>query len=78
MAFSMIRSTSSALLKLPCTPAKNEKLLREDKADFLIDQNGFEQGYRPQRILADILLNEEYPQSEYLYTGMDIKTKYNL
>ena len=58
--------------------AKNEKLLREDKADFLIDQNGFEQGYRPQRILADILLNEEYPQSEYLYTGMDIKTKYNL
>ena len=53
-------------------------LLKEGKADFLIDQNGFEQGYRPPRILADILLNGIYPENEYLYTGIDIKTKYNL
>ena len=58
--------------------AKNEALLKNDVADFLIDQNGFEQGYRPQRILADILLNGKYPEKEYLYTGIDIKTKYNL
>lgn len=58
--------------------AKNELLLKEGTADFLIDQNGFEQGYRPPRILADILLNGIYPGTEYLYTGIDIKTKYNL
>ena len=58
--------------------AKNETLLKEGTADFLIDQNGFEQGYRPPRILADILLNGTYPDTEYLYTGIDIKTKYNL
>lgn len=57
---------------------ENEKLLKEDLADFLIDQNGFEQGYRPLRILADILLNGETPREEYFYTGIDIKTKYNL
>lgn len=58
--------------------SENEKLLREDIADFLIDQNGFEQGYRPLRILADMLLNAQKPKQEYLYTGIDIKTKYNL
>lgn len=57
---------------------ENEKLLKEDTADFLIDQNGFEQGYRPPRILADMLLNRENPKQEYFYTGIDIKTKYNL
>lgn len=57
---------------------ENEKLLEEDTADFLIDQNGFEQGYRPLRILAAQLLNGELPQEEYFYTGIDIKTKYNL
>lgn len=57
---------------------KNEKLLEADVVDFLIDQNGFEQGYRPLRILTDILLNSEDVKSEYFYTGLDIKTKYNL
>ncbi len=57
---------------------KNEKLLRDNVADFLIDQNGFEQGYRPQRILADLLLNDNQPEKEFFYTGIDIKTKYNL
>ena len=57
---------------------KNEKLLKDNVADFLIDQNGFEQGYRPQRILADLLLNENPPEKEFFYTGIDIKTKYNI
>lgn len=57
---------------------KNEKLLKDNVADFLIDQNGFEQGYRPQRILADLLLNDNQPEKEFFYTGIDIKTKYNL
>lgn len=57
---------------------ENEKLLETDVVDFLIDQNGFEQGYRPLRILTDILLNNEDVKSEYFYTGLDIKTKYNI
>lgn len=57
---------------------ENEKLLREDTADFLIDQNGFEQGYRPLRILSEMLSSGEMPEKEYFYTGIDIKTKYNL
>ncbi len=57
---------------------KNEKVLESDIADFLIDQNGFEQGYRPLRILSDILLNNEDVTNEYFYTGLDIKTRYNL
>lgn len=56
----------------------NEELLREGTVDFLIDQNGFEQGYRPPRILLDFLQKGEMPKEEYLYTGIDIKTKYNL
>ena len=57
---------------------KNEKLLLEGEVDFLIDQNGFEQGYRPPRILADMLWNGNKPEKEYFYTGIDIKTRYNL
>lgn len=57
---------------------KNERLLKEGTVDFLIDQNGFEQGYRPLRLLVDSLLNNEEIKQEYFYTGLDIKTKYNL
>lgn len=57
---------------------KNEKLLKAEVVDFLIDQNGFEQGYRPLRILADMLSGDGTAQREYFYTGLDIKTKYNL
>ncbi len=56
----------------------NAALLINGTADFLIDQNGFEQGYRPPRILADMLMNGIQPEAEFLYTGIDIKTKYNI
>ena len=56
----------------------NAALLLNGTADFLIDQNGFEQGYRPLRILADMLMNGTQPEAEFLYTGIDIKTKYNI
>lgn len=57
---------------------KNEELLKNGKVDFLIDQNGFEQGYRPARIIAEMLMSGKAPEQEFLYTGIDIKTKYNL
>ena len=57
---------------------KNEKVLQEDKADFLIDQNGYKQGYLAPYVLANLLLKGETPAHECLYTDIIIKTKYNL
>lgn len=57
---------------------KNEKVLMADTADFLIDQNGYVQGYTPPYILANLLVKGEKPEKEYLFTDINIKTKYNL
>ncbi len=57
---------------------KNEKALRENTVDFLIDQNGYVQGYRPLNILADMILKGKLPEEEYLYTDIKIMTKYTL
>ena len=57
---------------------KNEKVLREDVADFLIDQNGYVQGYRPPHILADIIQKNQMPEQEQILTDITIRTKYNL
>lgn len=57
---------------------KNEKLLRENVADFLIDQEGYTQGHRPIYVLADMIQKNEEPESEYMYTDINIKTKYNI
>lgn len=57
---------------------KNEKALREDSVDFLIDQNGYVQGYQPPNILADIILKGKMPKKEYWYTEIKIMTKYVL
>ena len=57
---------------------KNEKVLREDVADFLIDQNGYVQGYRPPHILADIIQKNQTPEQEQILTDITIRTKYNL
>lgn len=57
---------------------KNEKALMEGTVDFLIDQEGYDQGYRALSILADILERGRQPEKEYMYTEINIKTKYNL
>ena len=57
---------------------KNEKALREDSVDFLIDQNGYVQGYQPPNILADLILKGKQPKNEYWYTEIKIMTKYVL
>jgi len=46
--------------------------------DFLIDQNGYVQGYRPPHILADLLIKETPPAQELFLTDIIIRTKYNL
>lgn len=57
---------------------KNERALREDTVDFLIDQNGYVQGYRPPFILADLLQKNQQPDEERILTDIIIRTKYNL
>ena len=57
---------------------KNEKALMENAVDFLIDQNGYIQGWQSLHVLADLLVKKQEPEKEYLYTSINIKTKYNL
>lgn len=57
---------------------KNEEIMRQGIADFLIDQDGYVQGYRPPYILMNMLLKNEKPKKELQYTDINIKTKYNL
>lgn len=57
---------------------KNEQLLREDIVDFLIDQSGFEQGYRPLHILASAINGRELSVAENEFTPISIRTKYNM
>lgn len=42
-----------------------------------MDQDGYTQGYRPLFILGDLLQKGQEPESEFLYTDIVIKTKYN-
>lgn len=57
---------------------RNEQLLRDGVVDFLIDQNGFEQGYRPLNILANAINGNIAPEAYSEYTEISIKSKYNL
>ena len=57
---------------------KNIKILEDDIADFVIDQNGYMQGYQALHILADIIQKQDLPGKECIYTDIIIKTKYNI
>lgn len=58
--------------------AKNKQALEKGTVDFIIDQDGYTQGYRSLMFLADKLQGEPVAEKEYLYTDIIIKTKYNL
>lgn len=55
---------------------KNAALLKEGIADFIIDQDGYTQGYRTISLLADKLRWDKNPDKEYMYTDINIRTKY--
>lgn len=57
---------------------KNENLLKDNFVDFLIDQELYFQGYKPPFILTDILIENKIPKEEYIYTHINIKTKYSI
>ena len=53
-------------------------MLKKNQVDFLIDQDGFTQGYRSLLLLANQLQNNKFITEEMLFTDIIIKTKYNL
>lgn len=57
---------------------RNIGLLEDGLVDFLIDQDGYTQGYRSLFILADLLQKGKEPESEFLYTDIVIKTRNNV
>ena len=70
-------ATRPAIVIYDQTP-KNEKLLLDGMADFLIDQSGFEQGYRPLHILTNAISRGTLPEKPEEHTEISIRTKYNL
>lgn len=57
---------------------ENRTALLQNVADFLIDQEGYVQGYEPPCILADMLQGRRKQIQEFYYTEINIKTKYNI
>lgn len=57
---------------------KNTKALQEDRYDFLIDQEGYEQGYRPPYLLYNMIQKGQMPGTDHIYTDIKIKNKYNV
>lgn len=55
----------------------NDELLRNGNISILLDQNAFEQGYRPPLLLSDYLIHQKSPEQELMYTDIRICTKYN-
>lgn len=57
--------------------APNMELLKDGSLTFVLDQEAFEQGFRPPQILYDRLLYQKMPEKELLYTDILIRTRYN-
>ncbi len=55
---------------------KNRMLLEKNMVDFVIDQNGYDQGYRSIMILAGFLNRGSEPAQEQIFTDITIRTKY--
>ena len=53
------------------------RLLQSGSLSFVIDQEAFEQGYRPPYLLYEYLMHKKQPERELLYTDIAIRTKYN-
>lgn len=59
------------------TPRNVEALLAGE-VDFLIDQEAYVQGNRPPLMLYDLLVKGQEPEKEFIFTDINIKTKYNI
>lgn len=57
---------------------RNVQALEDGDVDFLIDQEAYVQGNRPPLLLYDLLVKGQEPEKEYIFTDINIKTKYNI
>ncbi len=57
---------------------KNTEYLENETIDFVIDQACYSQGARAVSMMADYLVQDKKPPQNYVYTDINIKTKYNL
>lgn len=56
----------------------NIPFLNSGVVQFLIDQNPYQQGYRPIRMLSDSLFFNQPIKQDYYDTGIEIKSRFNL
>ncbi len=57
---------------------RNKNELRNGTIDFLIDQNAFEQGYRPAMLLYNLLILGQPPEKEFYFTDIHIMNRFCL
>jgi LacI family transcriptional regulator len=57
---------------------RNIQAILDGEVDFLIDQEAYVQGNRPPLMLYDLLVKGQEPEKEYIFTDINIKTKYNI
>jgi LacI family transcriptional regulator len=77
-AFSELKTKKRPFIIIYDSTPDNKKLLRENMADFLIDQDGYVQGYKPLFILNNIISQGIEPKKEFMYTKISIRTKYSI
>ena len=56
----------------------NAVYLKKGTVQFLIDQDPYQQGYLPLKLLTDSIFQGRSIEKDYYDTGISIKTKYNL
>lgn len=76
-AFDKLKCRRPYVIVYDITP-RNVQALREGDVDFLIDQEAYVQGNRPPLMLYDLLVKGQEPEKEYIFTDINIKTKYNI
>jgi len=69
--------TRPYIIAYDSTPV-NTELLQDNVIDFLIDQEAYAQGNRPPRVLFEIVRKKRRIKNEFMYTQINIKSKYNV
>lgn len=77
-AFDIVRPKKKPMVIFYDQTPKNVRLLREGVAEFIIDQEGYYQGYRSVSLMADKLRWNKDPDGEFIYTKINILTKYSV
>lgn len=78
LAFKKLKKKDRPFVVVYDLTKDNIESLEADGFDFVLDQNGYMQGYKALCILMDLIREDTEPVKEFYYTDIVIKTKYNL